>query len=85
MDKIKWYIIGIESIVIAILLIFFVNKTPDIEYKHDKVFWKEKSSGTTTVTIDTHSTITGGTTATITPSGNTVVSGTNLSIDTSMF
>lgn len=73
---------GILGIVIGVVIgFFFLQKTPDVEYKKDTVYLTDHSSGSTIITTDSHSIITGGTSATIKPDGTAVVSGSNLSID----
>jgi len=75
---------GILGVVAGIIIgFFFLQKTPDVSYKHDTTYLTDHSSGTTSITTDTHAVITGGTSATIKPDGTAIIAGTNLSIDSS--
>ena len=79
-DKIIWSAV---CLVVGIVIGFlFLHKTPDVEYKHDKIFAASHSTGTTTLTIHDTALITGATTVSHHANGDTVASGTNLSINT---
>ena len=79
MDKIKIIIIAVICFVIG----YLIPKAPDVSVIHDKVFINTKTTGTTFITIKATAAITGATGATIKPNGETIVSGSNLSINTS--
>lgn len=81
MDKVK---IGLVCLITGILIGYFVlpQKKPDVKTISNIVDLTEQEISTTAITIDSRSIITGGTSATINPSGSTTISGTNLSIDT---
>ena len=78
MQYIKLIIVG----AICFLIGYFIPSAPDVHVIHDKIFAKSSETGTTFITIKASSTITGATGATIKPTGETIVSGTNLSINT---
>jgi len=79
MQYLKYIIIGIICLIIG----YIIPKAPDVQTIHDTTFLSTHTTGTTTITIKTSSQITGATGATIKPNGETIVSGSNLSINNS--